>query len=67
MEVTLKRNGLTAVTESFGGELVSLRDEGGMEYIWSGEKEDINITAETMHIKQNTKSVINMFSNLKIN
>ena len=36
MEYTLKRNGLTAVTESLGGELVSLRDAGGMEYIWSG-------------------------------
>ena len=36
MEYTLKLGGLTAVTESFGGELVSLRDEGGMEYIWSG-------------------------------
>ena len=36
MEVTLKLGGLTAVTESFGGELVSLRDESGTEYIWSG-------------------------------
>ena len=30
------------------------------------EKENINITAETTHIKQDTRSVINMFSNLKI-
>lgn len=36
MEYTLHHNGLTAVTESCGGELVSLRDSSGTEYIWSG-------------------------------
>lgn len=36
MEYTLRFGGLTAVTESLGGELVSLRDESSTEYIWTG-------------------------------
>ena len=36
MEYTLKNTYFTAVAESKGGELVSLRDGQGKEYIWSG-------------------------------
>ena len=36
METTLQFGGFTATVESFGGELVSLRDSRGTEYIWSG-------------------------------
>lgn len=36
MEYTLRYNDLTATAESLGGELVSLRDSRGTEYIWSG-------------------------------
>ena len=34
MEYTLKRGGLTAVVTDQGGELISLRDAAGLEYIW---------------------------------
>lgn len=37
MEYTLKRGAFTATVESFGGELVSLKDSSGTEYIWGGE------------------------------
>ena len=36
MEYTLKRGGLTAVVTDQGGELISLRDAAGLEYIWQG-------------------------------
>ena len=36
MEYTLQNAHYTAVAESRGGELVSLRDKQGKEYIWSG-------------------------------
>lgn len=36
MEYTLKCGALQATAESFGGELVSLRDGSGTEYIWGG-------------------------------
>ena len=34
MELELKRGGRTARVETLGGELVSYRDERGLEYIW---------------------------------
>lgn len=37
MELTLRRNGLTARADTMGGELVSLRDRQGTEYIWGGD------------------------------
>ncbi len=37
MRITLRRGGLTAETETLGGELVSLRDRRGTEYIWNGD------------------------------
>ena len=37
MEITLQRSGLTARAETMGGELVSLRDRNGAEYIWGGD------------------------------
>lgn len=37
MEYILKHGSLTAVAESFGGELVSLKDQNGKEYIWQGD------------------------------
>ena len=37
MEYTLKRGGLTAVVTDQGGELISLRDAAGLEYIWQGD------------------------------
>ncbi len=37
MEYILKYGSLTAVTESLGGELVSLKDQNGREYIWQGD------------------------------
>lgn len=37
MELTLRKNGLIARAETLGGELVSLRDHRGTEYIWSGD------------------------------
>ncbi len=37
MEYILKYGSLTAVAESFGGELVSLKDQNGKEYIWQGD------------------------------
>ena len=37
MEYTLKNAQFTAVAESLGGELISLRDNSGTEYIWTGE------------------------------
>ena len=36
MTFELKKNGLRAVARTKGGELVSLRDSGGLEYIWEG-------------------------------
>ena len=37
MELTLRSGGLTAGINTFGGELVSLRDGEGREYIWNGD------------------------------
>ena len=37
MEIVLKRGGLTARVDTLGGELVSLRDAEGTEYIWGGD------------------------------
>lgn len=37
MELTLQKNGLTARADAMGGELVSLRDRQGTEYIWNGD------------------------------
>ena len=37
MEIVLKRGGLTARVDTMGGELVSLRDAEGTEYIWGGD------------------------------
>ena len=37
MEYTLRNGHFTAVTRSLGAELISLRDNRGTEYIWTGE------------------------------
>ena len=37
MELELKRGGRTARVATHGGELVSYRDEAGLEYIWTGD------------------------------
>ena len=37
MEITLQRNGLTAVVDTKGAELKSLKDAEGTEYIWQGD------------------------------
>ncbi len=37
MEIVLRRGGLTAKAETMGGELVSLQDAQGTEYIWGGD------------------------------
>ena len=37
MEIVLKRGCLTARVDTMGGELVSLRDAEGTEYIWGGD------------------------------
>ena len=37
MEIVLKHGGLTARVDTLGGELVSLRDAEGTEYIWGGD------------------------------
>lgn len=37
MEYTLKRGALAARVTTAGGELISLRDGGGTEYIWQGD------------------------------
>ena len=37
MQIVLKRGGLTALADTMGGELVSLRDAAGTEYIWGGD------------------------------
>jgi len=37
MQIELSLNGMRAVAESAGGELVSLRDSFGTEYIWHGD------------------------------
>lgn len=37
MQYTIKSDKLTAVIDSFGGELHSLKDEAGNEYIWTAE------------------------------
>ena len=37
MELELKRGGRTARVATHGGELVSYRDEHGLEYIWTGD------------------------------
>ena len=37
MTFELKKGGLRAVARTMGGELVSLRDGGGLEYIWEGD------------------------------
>lgn len=38
MELELRRDGRTALVETMGGELVSYRDEEGVEYIWTGDE-----------------------------
>ena len=37
MELELRRGGRTARIDTLGAELVSYRDEGGLEYIWGGD------------------------------
>lgn len=37
MEYRLQKGSVTAVCESHGGELVSLKDQSGHEYIWQGD------------------------------
>lgn len=37
MTFELKKGGLRAAARTLGGELVSLRDEDGLEYIWQGD------------------------------
>lgn len=37
MEYTVKSNALTVKTRSFGGELTSIRDGSGTEYLWQGD------------------------------
>lgn len=37
MELTFQKGGLTARADTLGGELVSLRDQSGTEYIWNGD------------------------------
>ena len=37
MRIELRRGAYTAAVETKGGELVSFRDEQGIEYIWSGD------------------------------
>ena len=37
MEITLRKGALTALAQTHGGELVSLRDGDGREYIWGGD------------------------------
>lgn len=37
MTFELKKGGLRATAQTKGGELVSLRDSGGLEYIWEGD------------------------------
>lgn len=37
MELTFQKGGLTARADTLGGELVSLRDQWGTEYIWNGD------------------------------
>ena len=37
MTVTLRHGGLTALADPKGGELVSLTDAGGTQYIWGGD------------------------------
>lgn len=38
MRYTLKNEKLTASFDTFGGELVSVKDKDGIEYIWHGDK-----------------------------
>lgn len=37
MQINLEHGAMKAVTDTNGGELVSLKDENGTEYIWSGD------------------------------
>lgn len=37
MQFTLSHHGLQAAADSRGGELISLRDAGGTEYLWNGD------------------------------
>ena len=37
MTFELKKGDMRAVARSLGGELVSLRDRDGLEYIWQGD------------------------------
>lgn len=37
MDITLQRNGLTAIVDTKGAELKSLKDAEGTEYIWHGD------------------------------
>ena len=37
MEIALKKGSLMAQAETLGGELVSLKDGSGTEYIWVGD------------------------------
>lgn len=38
MELELRRGGRTARIDTKGAELVSYRDEDGLEYIWGGDR-----------------------------
>ena len=37
MQYTLKNNRLEATIESFGAELMSLKDDAGKDYLWYGD------------------------------
>ncbi len=39
MTFELKKGGLRATAQTKGGELVSLRDSGGLEYLWDAPRE----------------------------
>ncbi len=38
MRVKLEAHGRTAEIETLGGELVSCKDQSGLEYIWQGDR-----------------------------
>jgi galactose mutarotase-like enzyme len=38
MHITLKNDRVIAIVDTFGGELFSLRDGGGIEYLWNGDE-----------------------------
>lgn len=38
MLIELKLNEFTAIADTFGGELISYKDESGLEYLWNGDE-----------------------------